>query len=805
MATTTSRILFIDAYDSFSNNIIALFESLLDVRVTKIYIDAELPHFPTFVSQFAGIICGPGPGHPGNAHETGLFRSVWRLAETDVVPVLGICLGFQSLVHEHGGSVSCLPQPRHGIETLISTSSTSIFDKLPSIRAIQYHSLYARLDHRESDNSCSWTSSDSCPDLLPLAWDLSGGYDNPEAILMAVRHNVKPFFGVQFHPESVCSSEDARQVVVNWWQLARLWLAKHQPSRLDSSRHRIASKSLSIDVPETNGICSTSQAHSWDTPRVLPKSVEKPHSNKPLLSTTQKLGRLDLAAICEAIRVESGEAVVLDSEMRQCATLGEQSIIGIIEPGTMKLKYSIGDGEVTLQRGNEETKVALDGYDGSVFNYIKALMAKHHSPLDWASDGRAFYGGFMGYITYEACLETIGITAAGCERRSDVCFAFVERSVVIDHRKGLIHIQSLLKEDSSDGNNWILKTADCLQRLNARLETEPRSKFVAAMARTPRPEILVPSEAEYKNKISHCQQHIRVGNSYELCLTDQTSIELRGQLGEIVTPWNRYLRLRRLNPAPFAAYIRLSSLTLLSTSPERFMCWSQYQANEPGASEKTKEMVSTCQFRPIKGTVKKQQLTSTGQVETVSLEQATALLNTQKEKAENLMIVDLIRHDLHGVAGSGNVNVKSLMAVEEYESVFQLVSVIEGKLLKPVSTDPSSPVKTGIDVLAASLPPGSMTGAPKRRSCQLLQEIEQHKPRSAYSGVLGYMCVSGKGDFSVVIRTIFKWDDGDGERGKEQWKIGAGGAITTLSTEEGEWEEMLAKLHSTLRLFTHTA
>lgn len=126
------------------------------------------------------------------------------------------------------------------------------------------------------------------------------------------------------------------------------------------------------------------------------------------------------------------------------------------------------------------------------------------------------------------------------------------------------------------------------------------------------------------------------------------------------------------------------------------------------------------------------------------------------------------------------------MSIEEYETVYQLVSVIEGDL------DPESSA-TGIDVLAASLPPGSMTGAPKKRSCELLRDIEgADRSRGLYSGVIGYLDVGGGGDFSVIIRTAFKWDD-------EDWRIGAGGAVTALSSPEAEWQEMLAKRESILR------
>lgn len=122
------------------------------------------------------------------------------------------------------------------------------------------------------------------------------------------------------------------------------------------------------------------------------------------------------------------------------------------------------------------------------------------------------------------------------------------------------------------------------------------------------------------------------------------------------------------------------------------------------------------------------------------------------------------------------------MSIEEYETVFQLVSVIEGDLEQASS---------GIAVLSASLPPGSMTGAPKKRSCEMLKDIEGGKPRGLYSGVVGFLDVGGGGDFSVVIRTAFKWDD-EGD----VWRVGAGGAITALSEAEAEWEEMMTKRES---------
>jgi para-aminobenzoate synthetase len=288
--------------------------------------------------------------------------------------------------------------------------------------------------------------------------------------------------------------------------------------------------------------------------------------------------------------------------------------------------------------------------------------------------------------------------------------------------------------------------------------------------------------------------------------------------------------------------MRLGSATLVSSSPERFL---------------TFDSAGLCSMRPMKGTVRKSPLVST-------LAAAEKVLHVPKEEAENLMIVDLVRHDLHAVCGPGNVHVPHLLKVEEYASVFQMISVVEGRLPQALPR-PGSELQhenigrrkrekeesrrqlTGLDVLAASLPPGSMTGAPKKRSCEILQDLEGERgsERSLYSGVVGYMDVAGRGDWSVTIRSLFRWDDeittvttstsptttttvtlttastlntsssppsassrlGAKEVGMEvememeTWHIGAGGAVTALSTPEGETDEMFTKLKGPVGVF----
>ncbi|MCJ1332796.1 Protein phosphatase PP2A regulatory subunit B [Thelotrema lepadinum] len=471
--------------------------------------------------------------------------------------------------------------------------------------------------------------------------------------------------------------------------------------------------------------------------------------------------------------------------------LGTHSIIGLIDSDTIKLNYNVGYETIDVVKGKDVVEVAR--LDGIVFSYLKTFMKQRR--VQGGTADLPFWGGLMGYITYEACLETIEVPSRQQRKEPDIGLACVERSIVIDHTTSSVHIQSIRPNDF----DWVRKTQDSLL-VDHRLS--PGNEVLQADA-VLHPQRNLPLESTYKPKISSCQEEIRAGNSYELCLTNQAMIPTNSLSKS--SSWARYLKLRKLNPAPFAAYVRLGPLTVLSTSPERFLSWTRpnLETNETINVAGDGLLTSTCQFRPIKGTVKKRQVTATGETRLVDLNEATTLLSTPKERAENLMIVDLIRHDLSGVVGSGNARVSSLMSVEEYESVYQLVSVIEGNLKTPSigSHDAcyARSTPSGIDVLAASLPPGSMTGAPKKRSCEILQSIE-NEPRSIYSGVLGYMCVGGGGDFSVVIRTVYKWDD-DGTGDMDEWKIGAGGAITALSNEDDEWEEMLTKLKSTLGLF----
>ncbi|KAJ4141841.1 hypothetical protein NW754_014631 [Fusarium falciforme] len=218
---------------------------------------------------------------------------------------------------------------------------------------------------------------------------------------------------------------------------------------------------------------------------------------------------------------------------------------------------------------------------------------------------------------------------------------------------------------------------------------------------------------------------------------------------------------------------------MLSCSPERFL---RHDSN------------GLCSMRPMKGTVRKSEAVST-------LAQAEKILHVPKEVAENLMIVDLVRHDLHGVCGVGNVTVPDLMKVEEYATVFQMITVVNGQL-------PRQGHKTDGSRRGSLTHHSPYTGLD---ACEILQVIEGRQERSLYSGVVGYMDITGAGDWSVTIRTMFRWDDEEAppEEGetepREVWRIGAGGAVTILSTPEGERDEMFTKLAGPLGVFRDAA
>jgi para-aminobenzoate synthetase len=253
---------------------------------------------------------------------------------------------------------------------------------------------------------------------------------------------------------------------------------------------------------------------------------------------------------------------------------------------------------------------------------------------------------------------------------------------------------------------------------------------------------------QYLADIARCQTELAAGESYEICLTDQISTAAQPE------PFALYRELRASNPSPFAAYLKFGDIAILSSSPERFLSVDRDRRVEA---------------RPIKGTAPR----DADAARDAALR--AELTEDEKTYAEHLMIVDLLRNDLGRVCEVDSVRVPELMVVEPYATVHQLVSTITGQLELE---------RTPVDCVRACFPGGSMTGAPKLRTMDIIDDIER-VARGVYSGGLGYFGLDGSVDLSIVIRTVVMRPGAT--------TIGAGGAIVMQSDAEEEFEEILLK------------
>ncbi|KAI0389888.1 aminodeoxychorismate synthase [Xylariaceae sp. FL0594] len=850
------RILFLDAYDSFSNNIVSLLTTVLGADVDVLPIDPLHlnPAEPGFhdalrrqVERYDAIVCGPGPGAPHRDKDVGLMKHVWDLQGQHLRPVLGICLGFQSLVVSCAAPVKRLRRTGlHGMIREIDHQATSapsnIFAGVPPFKATLYHSLHADID-QESISAAEWpdarwTSPPAFPDIVPLAWTYEDRGDMVERILMGVRHRSKPFWGLQYHPESVCTESTGHQVIRNWFQEAMAWNRACGRKTEPVPPKLVCDEALHASVPSPE-LPTGRPLSTCASAQTLPGRGRLECVGANAADYFQRSLRIPLHVevpdVVEILQSDRKEHIVLDSAsaktgMTGMDVRGRYSIIGLDIDDACKLEYTTGSHEVLARvpspdpaRCTSQSSTTTERIELSPGDTIWQFLARFWSSRKISNETPGpFVGGFMGYTTYELGLEGIHVRRHDDRQRfhnrPDLSFAWVTKSIVIDHLEGTLRLQ-ILSSAESDARQWLDSTADKLVRSTVWTSGIPDRFGRAHRVRVDEPtpphtpvsghfgaNISVPDGQEYEAKVRLCQDFIAAGDSYELCLTDQTLITrprspFEGTLQphthaesnpatttSSISSWQLYRSLRVRQPAPFGSYIRLGPATLVSSSPERFLSFSP---------DSGKESIH-CSMRPMKGTVRKSSAVST-------LAAAERILHVPKEEAENLMIVDLVRHDLHGVCGPGNVSVPDLLKVEEYASVFQMISVVEGRLAQTEILQ-----KTGLDVLAASLPPGSMTGAPKKRSCEILQEVEgpRGRVRSLYSGVVGYMDATGRGDWSVTIRSLFRWDDETttttttaDPSGVETWHIGAGGAVTALSTAEGEADEMFTKLKGPLSVF----
>lgn len=402
----------------------------------------------------------------------------------------------------------------------------------------------------------------------------------------------------------------------------------------------------------------------------------------------------------------------------------------------------------------------------SRFSYMGAARAAHtgrpgEKVLDWlegelsrtrveaAAVPFPFTGGYVGYFGYELKAEC-GSPNKHQSALPDSVLLRVDCFLAVDHFENALYAAAI----GEDAEPRLDAMERGIKALDPGLRVPPANAWPNPVHR------FGICRQDYLNRIRSCLALIQAGESYELCLTNKVLLETdRPAL-------DYYERLRRTNPAPYSAYLNLERFQISSSSPECFL-----RIDEKRRAES----------RPIKGTMRR----GGDAAEDAALRDLLA--RDPRFRAENLMIVDLVRHDLARVCVPGSVSVPRLMEVETYPTLHQLVSTISGQL---------APETTAVGCLRSLFPGGSMTGAPKLRTLELLDELEPDA-RGVYSGSIGYLGFNGAADLSIVIRTaVF-------DRGRVSF--GVGGAIVAQSDPEAEWDEMELKAQALLRAFDSSA
>jgi para-aminobenzoate synthetase len=456
--------------------------------------------------------------------------------------------------------------------------------------------------------------------------------------------------------------------------------------------------------------------------------------------------KLDPETVFNALYAQQRNSFWLDSQdaVEERAAC---SFMGAVDDEDL-LAYRIADDDATLSAGH----ALLDRIECELAaaQVVEPILADADNALPFD-----FRGGFIGWLGYEmkALFDGDGGGNPGTPL-PDALWMRVHRFLAFDHRRGrawAIAIAAPHTTQAADAQRWLETVAAQAASTLAQPAPEP----------LPPPAPLDTLEVDmdlghddYLAAIEHCRRAIVDGESYQICLTNHFRFRAR------LDPLALYLRLRRGNAAPFGAYLRSGDHHVLSTSPERFL---------------RVDRTGRIQTKPIKGTMRR------SDDPRVDAQYARHLAESVKDRAENLMIVDLMRNDLNRVAVHATVEVPKLREVESYRTVHQLVSTVEAQLRPDTSL---------IDLLRATFPGGSISGAPKRRTMQIIDRLER-SARGVYCGSIGYLGYNRVADLNIGIRTLSY--DGDSVA------FGAGGAITWLSDPQAEFQEVLLKAEAVLR------
>ncbi|WP_438022300.1 aminodeoxychorismate synthase component I [Sorangium sp. So ce233] len=534
-----------------------------------------------------------------------------------------------------------------------------------------------------------------------------------DGLIMALKIKDRPFHGVQFHPESI-GTEHGRKILSNFREI--------------TARARGASTAP--------GAAAADLARARGRGRVR-------HVRLPWVDPERAFAGLFAAA---------PYAFWLDSSAP--GGDGRFSFMGsateaIESHGAAVTRWSAGG------TGGLLTPVLSEGSPFAAFRRELASVSLEPSGLPFH-----FTGGLVGYLGYEL-KEHLGFGASAHPRRAlpDSAMMIARRLLAFDHVERAVYACAI---DAGEPPPTAAPSPSCdawLDDIAARLQGIPD---LAEPALPPVPEGFAEglalsqrlSRREHLDAARAILAEIHDGETYEVCLTNEFHVRTS------LDPFALYRVLRRTNPAPFSAYLRLPDGAVLSSSPERFL---------------SVDRARRVRSEPIKGTRPR------GATEEETEAQRRDLATSDKDRSELLMIIDLVRNDLSRVCAMGSIEVEELMRITEHATLLQLSSVITGALREG---------RGALDALEACFPGGSITGAPKHRTTSIIDALER-RTRGVYTGAIGYLAFEGPMDMNIAIRTLVA--DAEGV------SFGSGGAVVAESSPEAEYEEVLVKSFPLLR------
>ncbi|KAK6929205.1 Chorismate-utilizing enzyme, C-terminal [Dillenia turbinata] len=785
------RTLLVDNYDSYTYNIYQELSVINGVPPVVIRNDEwtwnDICRYLYEEKAFDNIVISPGPGSPTCPED----------------------IGHQALGYVHGAEVVHAPEPVHGRLSEIEHTGCRLFHETPSgrnsgFKVVRYHSLVVDPDSLPEDLiPIAWATSNDLVSLLntqradasPDFYQSQNGHINslgslpktldgfslpsiisegiPGRVLMGIMHARRPHYGLQFHPESVATCygrqifKNFRDMTVDYWQ--RLGLSsiteRRVPSEGQFTRDFPGNGHLVKGADQRSNICiSNATCGSYQSVGVKPLKLKWRKYDK---LASQVGGAKNI--FCQLFGDHKAENTFwldsssIEKERARFSYMGSKG-------GSLwkQLTYTLSNqSDTNLSGGGYLSTSDAQGSTRSLFlkdgflNYLdKELKSFCYEEKDYEGLPFDFHGGYIGYIGYDLKVECGIAFNRHKSRTPDACFFFADNFVVIDHKNDDVYILSL-NDEKTNALPWLDNTEKKLLGLRRSGKSSPGPvPQTASYSPSKSSFVTDKSRCQYMEDVEKCLRYIKDGESYELCLTTQ----MRKKFGKL-DALGLYLNLRENNPAPYAAWLNFSreNLSICCSSPERFLCLDRHGVLEA---------------KPIKGTIARGSTQEEDELLRLQLQYS------EKDQAENLMIVDLLRNDLGRVCEPGSIHVPRLMEVESYATVHTMVSTIQGRKKSNI---------TPVECVRAAFPGGSMTGAPKLRSMELLDSLESSS-RGIYSGSIGFFSYNQTFDLNIVIRTVVIHN---GEA-----SIGAGGAIVALSKPEDEYNEMILKTRAPVRAVT---